>query len=371
MNGQRYYGILKGLRDSLEIRIGLNELIRNQLTEYRVPGNINIFYTLGVVALVAFTTQALTGFFLLFYYIPHSDHAFRSIQDIMMVVPFGWLFRLVHVVGSNLMVAVVFLHMLSVFVMGSYKKPREYTWLTGGLMLLTTLGFCLSGYLLPWSQLSYWATTIVTTLPTAFPYIGDYLATLLRGGGSISGTTLNRFFALHVALLPPVLVMILGLHLFLVRRIGISSPPFGKSGTDEGPWIGYRHEGHPGGIPFFPDFVIKEGVAVMLFFAVMFFIISFAPALFLPLDANTPADPFKTPAHIRPEWYFLAAYQMIKLIPNKFLGISLQLILVTLFLFWPFFDTKEERNILKRPLLLSAFLFAVALWVVLTVWGSR
>ena len=188
------------MREWLEIRIGLDELIRSQLTEYRVPKNINIFYTLGMVAFAAFLFQVLTGILLLFYYIPDDKDAFKSVQFIMNQVPYGWLFRLMHVVGSNLMVAVVLLHMGSVFFLGAYKKPRELTWVVGALMFLTTLGFCLSGYLLPWSQLSYWATTVVTNIPTAFPLCGDLICKILRGSENVSGVTLNRFFALHVAL---------------------------------------------------------------------------------------------------------------------------------------------------------------------------
>jgi ubiquinol-cytochrome c reductase cytochrome b subunit len=351
----------------LEIRIGLNDLIKSQLTEYRVPQNINIFYTLGIVAFVAFLIQATTGILLLFYYIPDDKDAFESILFIMNRAPYGWLFRLIHVVGSNLMVTVVLLHMLSAFFLGSYKKPRELTWVVGSLMLLTTLGFCLSGYLLPWSQLSYWATTVVTNIPTAFPVVGDLICHVLRGSDNVSGTTLNRFFALHVAFLPPLLMSLFALHVFLVRRIGISSPPSGSDQPQE--WQEFRHEDHADGQPFYPFFVQKEAFMVVVYLAVMFCIISFAPALFLPQDALTPADPFSTPEHIRPEWYFLAPYQMLKLIPNRFLGIALQLIIVIVFILWPFVDQAEEHNILKRPRLLATFVITLVVWLGLSIWG--
>jgi ubiquinol-cytochrome c reductase cytochrome b subunit len=358
------------IRNWLEIRIGLDELIKTQLTEYMIPRNINIFYTLGFVALAAFISQVITGFFLLIYYVPHSDYAFRSVQDIMNKVPYGWLFRMMHAIGSNLMVAVVILHMLSVFFMGSYKKPRELTWVAGSFMLLTTLTFCLSGYLLPWSQLSYWATTIVTTIPTAFPYVGEFITRMLRGSETVSGTTLNRFFAIHVTFLPLLLISFIAIHLFFIRRIGISSPPFGKPDEEKKSWTDFRHESHAGGYPFYPYFVRKEMIMVSAYFVVMFFIISFMPTLFLPEDANTPADPFKTPAHIKPEWYFLAPYQMLKIVPNKLLGISMQIALVTLFILWPFFDTKEQENILKRPLLRILFVISILAWITLTIWGQ-
>jgi ubiquinol-cytochrome c reductase cytochrome b subunit len=268
------------------------------------------------------------------------------------------------------MVVVVFLHLLAVFFMGGYKKPRELTWVVGTFMFLITVVFCLSGYLLPWSQMSYWATTIATTMPTAFPYIGEMVANLMKGSPQVSSLTLNRFFALHVTLLPLILVILAGLHLFLVRRIGISAPPFGKTGEAERPWTEYRHVSHSEGRPFFPDFVLKEMIMLMICFAVMFFFITFLPTLLLPEEANIPADPFKTPAHIKPEWYFLAPYQMLKIIPNKFLGISLQIILALLFILWPFLDTREEVNILKRPRLLALFVAGLFVWVTFTIWGK-
>ncbi len=361
--------MLGRIKNWLEIRIGLEEIVRTQLKEYRIPRNINIFYTLGFVALVAFILQVVTGFFLLIYYIPHSDHAFLSVQDIMEKVPFGWLFRMMHVVGSNLLVIVVLLHMLTVFFMGSYKKPRELTWVAGGFMLLITLMFCLSGYLLPWSQLSFWATTIVTTIPTAFPYAGNYIAGILRGGENVTGITLNRFFALHVTFLPLLLIIFIGVHIFLVRRIGISSPPFGEPGKEKSQWTVFRHDSHDNGYPFYPYFILKEMFMVALYFALMFLIIGFLPTLFLPEEANIPADPFKTPAHIKPEWYFLAPYQMLKIIPNKLLGVGIQIVITAIFLFWPFFDKKEEENILRRPFLLTLFILSLFFWISFTVWG--
>ena len=359
----------KRIRDWLEVRIGLDDLVKTSLTEYRVPKNINIFHTLGFVALAGYVIQVVSGVFLLIYYVPHPEHAFSSVQHIMNKVPYGWLFRQIHIMGSNLMIAAVSLHLLTVFFMGNYKSPREMTWIGGGFLLLVTLTFGLSGYLLPWSQLSYWATTVVTSMPTAFPYAGDFVAKVFRGGDYVSGMTLSRFFALHVAILPPLFLFLMVFHLFLVRRIGISATPFGLSDDEKRPLTEYRKNTHLDGYPFFPYFFQKEILMVIVYVAVMFFFITFLPTLFLPEEANTPADPFRTPSHIRPEWYFLAPYQMLKLIPNKFLGISIQLILVVIFLLWPFLDTGKEKNILKRPVLRGVFLFFVALWVVLMFWG--
>jgi len=359
----------KSLKEGIDIRIGLRELIETKLRGYRIPRDTNIFYTLGIVALFAYMVMAVTGYFLLVYYIPHTEHAFKSVQLIMTKVPYGWLVRMIHIVASSLMLIVVSLHMISIFIMGSYKKPREVTWLLGGLLMLATLIFCLSGYLLPWSQRSYWATTVATSIPTAFPVIGDVLTRLLRGGEHVTGITLSRFFALHVAFLPPIFLSIVGLHIFFIWRIGLSTPGFSKSAQQEKPWTGYRRTVYPESYPFYPNFVLKEALMITIFLALTFFIISFMPNFFMPEAANTPANPFKTPAHVKPEWYFLAPYQILRLVPNKFFGITIQILLILLFLFWPFIDRTEERNILKRPLLLVLFIVLLSLWVVLTVWG--
>src|SRR4030067_2065425 len=348
------------IKDGWEERVGLKELIRTKLKEYKVPKGVNIFYTLGIVTLLAYMVQAVSGYFLLIYYIPHPDHAFKSVQDMMNVVPFGWLPRMVHIVVSNLMVVVIILHLLSIFIMLSYKKPRELTWVAGVILFFHTLIFCLSGYLLPWSQRSFWATTIGTNIPTAFPVIGEYIANVLRGGDNVSGITLSRFFSLHIAFLPPIFLSIVGFHMFLVRRLGLSTPSFSKSA-----------EGHADGPSFYPYFFLKQVFMIMVFFSVVFFIISFMPTLFMPEAANTPADPLKTPLHIKPEWYFLAPYQMLRIIPNKFFGISMQILLIAIFMLWPFLDTKEEKNILKRPLLIVMLIAALAIWVSLTIWGKR
>lgn len=361
--------MLTRIRDWIETRIGLNDLINTGLRDFRVPANLNIFHTLGFVTLTAYAVQLITGVFLLIYYIPHSGHAFGSVNDIMTRVPYGWLFRQMHQVSSNLMTAALLLHLLFIFVGGSYKKPREMTWVTGGVMFLAVLAFCLTGYLLPWNQLGYWATTVVTTMFTTLPYLGEVFAQMLRGGNHVSEITLNRFFALHVALLPLIFITFMIFHLFLIRRTGFSKPPSVQSVIEKSALTGYRREDHPDGYPFYPYFVIKAAFMVCLYFLVMFFILSFFPASLLPEDAITPADPLKTPAMIRPAWYFLAPYQMLKLIPNKALGMTFELLMLSVFLLWPFLDTREERNILKRPLLRWVFIVAFLSWLLLTVWG--
>jgi ubiquinol-cytochrome c reductase cytochrome b subunit len=344
--------MIPAIRKWLEIRIGLNALIRTPLPEYRVPRNLKLFFhTLRTVAFVAVMIQIITGILLLMYYVPHEQFAFKSIHLIMDQVPFGWLFRLMHQVGSNLLVTVVLLHMSSTFFLGSYKKPQELTWVVGALLLLTIMASCLSGYLLPWSQLSYWATTILTDVPTAFPLVGKFITEAFRGAsGPVSDMTLRRFFALHVGMLPLLMILLLVLH------DGI--PP------------NFRIHRRRQGESIFRFASSREAVAVAIYFIIMFAIIAFVPGLFLPPDANVPANPLETPLHIRPEWYFRAPYEILKLIPNKFLGIAVPLILVAVFILWPFLDKSPERNILKRPLMLAVFLGTVAAWIWLTIRGT-
>jgi len=357
------------VKNWLETRIGLDDLVRSQVTDYRVPKNINIFYTLGFVAAAGYLIQVISGILLLIYYVPHPDHAFKSVQLIMHKVPFGWLFRQMHVVGSNLMIAAIGLHMLTVFAMGNYKRPRELTWVGGALLLFVTIAFGFSGYLLPWTQLSYWATTVVTSIPTAVPVVGDFVARILRGGEQVTGATLSRFFAFHVSILPPLFMLLVGIHIFLIKRIGISATPFGRQTEEKRPWTEYHKKSHADGYPYYPRFFQMDMLMVMVYLAVMFALITFTPNLFFPEEATIPANPFKTPVNVRPEWYLLAPYQMLKIIPNKFLGIIIQLALFLVFLLWPFFDTEKEKNIMKRPLLRGLFLFSFILWIILMFWG--
>ncbi len=352
-----------------EVRIGIGELVKEGLDSCRVPKNVSIFQTIGCVSLVAFIVQVFTGFCLLLYYAPNSEQAFASVQSIMQDIPYGWLVRMMHSVGSTLLLITVAMHVLSVFVMGSYKNPRELTWIVGSLLFFAAVIFAFSGNLLPWSQLSYWQTTIVTAIPTAFPYVGEFITAVLRSGEQMSGLTLNKFFALHVSLLPFVFFLLLAFHLFLVRRIGISSPPFGEESGDKSPRTEYRQETYPDGHPVYPYFIVRAAFMAMVYLSVLFLLMTFLPGLFLPAGSLIPANPLKTPVHIRPEWYLLAPYQMLKLVPNKFFALSVQLVMGVFFIFWPFFSARKEGTLLKRPLLFGLSLSVMAIWVILTIWG--
>ncbi|NQS91076.1 MAG: cytochrome b N-terminal domain-containing protein [Chloroflexi bacterium] len=186
---------------------------------------VNWLYTLGSATLLTVFNQAITGILLTIYYVPTPDHAYDSVQYITNQVTAGWLIRGLHHWGASAMVILSFLHMLRVIFMGSYKFPREVTWFSGVLLFLVTIGFGFTGYLLPWDQKAYWATTVGTRIVGVIPGIGDWLLKIVRGGEGLSSLTLSRFFGVHIWILPAILIILLGIHLFLVISIGISEMP--------------------------------------------------------------------------------------------------------------------------------------------------
>lgn len=190
----------------------------------KVP-KVNWFYTLGSASLFLATTQIITGILLTIYYVPTPDHAYDSLAYIMNDVAFGWLIRGLHHWGASAMVLVVFVHMLRTFYSGAYKYPREITWVTGVFLLLITVGFGFTGYLLPWNQKAYWATVVGTNIAGSPPVIGSLLRGVLRGGEGLTAITLARFFGIHVWWLPVLVILFIAVHMYLVIRLGISAPP--------------------------------------------------------------------------------------------------------------------------------------------------
>jgi quinol-cytochrome oxidoreductase complex cytochrome b subunit len=207
----------------LDERLGLTA-IYDLVLDRKVP-KVNWWFTLGSATLFLFILQGVTGIFLAVYYVPSPASAYDSIQYIMNGVTFGWLIRGIHHWGATLMVIFVFLHMLRTFFMGSYKYPREITWVTGVILLFATLGMGFTGYLLPWNQRAYWATTVGTEIAGTVPLVGDFIVRVLRGGSDLSAVTLARFFSVHIWFLPVVIIGLISVHMYLVVRLGISAVP--------------------------------------------------------------------------------------------------------------------------------------------------
>ena len=289
----------------LEERLAF-DAIQDFIAHKRVPKHsATMWYYFGGITLFLFGIQVATGILLLLYYRPSASEAYESVQFIVTRVEFGWLIRSIHSWSANLMILAAFIHMFSVVFLRSYRRPRELTWLSGIGLLGLALGFGFSGYLLPWNTISYFATKVGTDMAAAVPLIGPTLARFLRGGNEVGGATLTRFFGFHVAVLPALTTGLLMVHLFLVQRFGISSPPQVEEQN--------RASGGPAPeMPFFPNFFLRELMAWYAALAVLGML-----AAIFPWELGEKADPFASaPAGIRPEWYFLAPFYTLKLIPS-------------------------------------------------------
>ena len=215
--------MIQNIFEWLDERLGL-DAIYGAVLDRKVP-KVNWWFTLGSASLFLFVMQGITGIFLTMYYVPDPQKAYDSIEYIMNGLAFGWLIRGIHHWGASLMVLVVFLHMLRTFFYGAYKYPREMTWITGTLLLLLTLGMGFTGYLLPWNQRAYWATTVGTAIAGSVPFVGDFVLKVMRGGPDLSALTLTRFFSAHIWMLPAALAGLIGVHMYLIIRLGISNVP--------------------------------------------------------------------------------------------------------------------------------------------------
>jgi menaquinol-cytochrome c reductase cytochrome b subunit len=231
--------------DWLEERSGLIGGVRYFLFR-KVPGDVNWMQTLGSATLTAFLVQATTGVILAMYYRPDPDTAYASIQHITNDITLGWMVRGMHRWGASLFIILMFLHMGRVFLFGAYKYPRELNWIVGVLLLAMGLLEGFTGYLLPWDQTAYWATVVGINLNGTAPFLGPYIASFLRGGAEIGPDTLSRFYALHMLAIPGALFALIGLHLYLVVRLGVTSPPWSKEAAGTGPMNGRVATGRVG-----------------------------------------------------------------------------------------------------------------------------
>lgn len=328
------------------------------------PGKWAWFYTLGSATLAVFLLQVITGMLLGMNYSPSPDHAHESINYIMTQVPLGDWTRSLHHWGASAMIVLLILHLLRVFVMASYQRPRELTWICGVLLLLVAFGLGFTGYLLPWDQKAYWATAVGVNIAEQAPVFGPMIAKVLKGGEELGALTLTRFYSFHVLVLPALMVLLIGLHLFLVIYHGISAPPppAGETNPD------YK-ELKEKGKSFYPHSVFKDVVMVALVLG----LIGFA-AIYFGAGLEDPADPTDTSYNPRPEWYFLFLFQLLKFFPGHLEAVAsvvLPTALVVLLFLLPFLDRKAKRHPLSRPLWMGSGFLAVGLFVWFTYEGWR
>jgi quinol-cytochrome oxidoreductase complex cytochrome b subunit len=349
--------------DWLDERLDLSG-VRHFVAEKGVPiHSQKVWYYLGGLTLFLFVVQVTTGILLLLYYRPSASEAYESVQFIVTRVQFGWLIRNIHSWSANLLIGAAFAHFFSVFLLKSYRKPRELTWVSGALLLFLMLAFGFSGYLLPWNELSFFATKVGTGIAGAVPLVGSFMLRLLRGGDDVTGATLSRFYGLHVAILPAVTTALVAAHLLFVQRQGMSVPMKVEQSLKPGE--------RPRQMPFFPNYILRD---VLAWYAALALLA--ALAAFYPWQLGNKADPFAAvPAGIRPEWYFLAVFYTLKLVPGHVFGMEGERLGVIVFglaaaaiVLVPFLDRRASRR-MPSPVFTAIGLAALLYLVVFTIIG--
>lgn len=360
----------KGLNGGIawvDDRFPLTSNIKAHLTEYYAPKNFNFWYFFGSLALLVLVLQILTGIFLTMHYKPDAELAFGSVEYIMRDVPWGWLIRYMHSTGASMFFVVVYLHMFRGVIYGSYRNPRELIWLFGVAIFLCLMGEAFFGYLLPWGQMSYWGAQVIVNLFSAIPFIGPDVSEWLRGDYLVSDATLNRFFAFHVIALPMVLLGLVTAHLIALHEVGSNNPDGIEIKKQKDPATGIPLDG----IAFHPYYTVKDLVGVTVFLIVFSAIIFFSPEMggyFLEANNFVPADPFKTPAHIAPVWYFTPYYSILRAVPpfpglgfippSQFPGVVAMGVSVAIFALLPWLDKSPVKSIRYRGSLYKKWLTA-------------
>ncbi|MFG0382996.1 cytochrome bc complex cytochrome b subunit [Pseudomonas sp. zbq_18] len=326
----------------IDARFPATKMWEDHLSKYYAPKNFNFFYFFGSLALLVLVNQILTGIWLTMSFTPSAEEAFASVEYIMRDVEYGWIIRYLHSTGASAFFVVVYLHMFRGLLYGSYQKPRELVWIFGMLIYLCLMAEAFMGYLLPWGQMSYWGAQVIISLFGAIPVIGDDLTQWIRGDYLISGITLNRFFALHVIALPIVLLGLVVLHILALHEVGSNNPDGVdiKKKKDE--------NGVPlDGIAFHPYYTVKDIVGVVVFLFVFCAVVFFFPEMggyFLEKPNFEQANPFKTPEHIAPVWYFTPFYAILRAVPDKLLGVIAMGAAIAILFVLPWLDRSPVKS---------------------------
>ncbi|SDW60995.1 cytochrome b [Thiocapsa roseopersicina] len=358
----------------IDKRFPLTETWKAHLSEYYAPKNLNFWSFFGSLAILTLVIQIVSGIWLAMSYKPSAVEAFASVEYIMRDVEWGWLIRYIHSTGASAFFIVIYLHMFRALLWGSYRKPRELLWIIGVVIYLVMMATAFFGYLLPWGQMSFWGAQVIVNLFAAVPVVGDDLAVWVRGDYVISDTTLNRFFAFHF-LLPFVLAALVFLHIVALHHVGSNNPdgieikegPKGNRWSDKAP---------ADGIPFHPYYTVKDTVGVVVFLAIFSAIVFYAPTmggLFIEAPNFQPANPFQTPAHIAPVWYFTPYYAMLRAVPpmygSQFPGVVVMFAAILILFVLPWLDRSKVKSMrYKGPIFkvmtgLFAISFVVLAWL--------
>lgn len=340
-------------------RLGLSELMAFAAHKTVPQHKHSFWYYWGGISLLFFVVQLFTGILLLVYYRPGKD-AFESVRQITYDIDFGWLIRSAHSWSANLMVFAVFVHLFSVYFMKAYRKPREFGWWSGLALLAMVMLFGFSGYLLPMDELAYFATKVGLQIPAMIPGLGPIITDLARGGPQVGQATVQRFFALHVVVLPLLFLPLMGFHLFLVQKHGNAAPPEEAKPASE------RRS-----IPFFPNFATQD----LAMWLIALNVVTILATLY-PWDLGKAANPVApAPAHIHPEWYFMPQFQLLKVIgmlvpglAGEALGMGLFGLVIAILVFIPLYDTSSKLGNKARAASWTGLLILMGM-IVLTAWG--
>jgi ubiquinol-cytochrome c reductase cytochrome b subunit len=348
----------------IEYRLPIFAFLNREIVDYPTPRNLSYWWNFGSIAGVALVIQIVVGIVLAMYYTPHADTAFDSVERIMRDVNYGWLLRYLHSNGGSMFFLAVYIHLFRGLYYGSYKAPREILWWLGIIILLLMMATAFTGYVLPWGQMSFWAATVITTMFTAIPLVGEAITTWLWGGFAVGGPALNRFYSLHY-LLPFLIVGVVWVHIWALHVHGSNNP------------LGIDAKGPQDKIPFTPYYTVKDFFGFGVFLIFFAFWVFYAPNFLGEAINYVPADPLVTPPHIVPEWYFLPYYAILRAVPDilfipaKLAGVIAMFASLLVLFVLPWLDTSKVRSGRFRPLFKQFFWIFVADTIILGWVGAN
>jgi ubiquinol-cytochrome c reductase cytochrome b/c1 subunit len=358
MSGPSTYVPKSAAAKWLESRLPIMGLVHSSFVVFPNPRNLNYFWTFGGILAFMLVAQIVTGVTLAMHYTPESTMAFSSVEHIMRDVNYGWLLRYVHANGASMFFIAVYIHIFRGIYYGSYKAPREVLWLLGIVIYLLMMATGFMGYVLPWGQMSGWGATVITSLFSAIPFVGNAITQWLWGGFAVDNATLNRFFALHY-LLPFMIAGVVVLHIWALHVPGSNNPE------------GIEPQTPKDTLPFHPYFTVKDGFALVCFMVFYAWFVFFIPNYLNHADNYIEFNPMVTPAHIVPEWYYLPFYAILRSIPDKLGGVIAMFMAIVLLAFLPWLDTSKVKSGSYRPYFKIAFWIFVLDAVVLGFIGSQ
>nr|ABX79357.1 cytochrome b [Lepilemur septentrionalis] len=326
----------------------LLKIANNSLIDLPTPPNISSLWNFGSLLGACLIIQVITGLFLAMHYTADTTTAFSSVTHICRDVSYGWMIRYLHANGASMFFLCLFIHVGRGLYYGSFTLLE--TWNVGIILLFSVMATAFMGYVLPWGQMSFWGATVITNLLSAIPYIGTDLVEWIWGGFSVSKATLTRFFALHF-ILPFIISALVMIHLLFLHETGSNNPLGTSSNSDK--------------IPFHPYYTTKDFLGLLLLTLLLMTLVLFYPDLLGDPDNYTPANPLNTPSHIKPEWYFLFAYAILRSIPNKLGGVVALVMSILILMITPFLQPNKQQTMMFRPL--SQFLFWTPLADLLTL----